>query len=346
MLPTVTIVFLVYNRREELRTSLHQMLEASDYPAGLVDVIVVDNASDDGSATMLAESFPQVQVIRRDENCGISGWNDGFAVARGEYVLALDDDCYLPCNGLRCAVDAAQERDADLVSFSVRSLQRPDYRFTDAWKSGLLAFWGCAVLIRRPVLERLHGYDPEIFVWANELEFMLRFFDQGYRHLHLPEVVAVHMKDPGDEHWTAYLTHRSYRINAQHFAYIAAKLLRRRDAAEAGVALLATVARDGIRLNRTALRALRPTVQGFVHGLRHRAPLSSAEVSRAYRMNFHSFASPWWWMPRLPALLRSIPGRVTQRFTGRPAVRPPGRREEYFAARSAFYPKSATTLEF
>ena len=48
--PTVTVVFLVYNRREELRTSLHKMLVESDYDAYRVDVVVVDNASRDGSS--------------------------------------------------------------------------------------------------------------------------------------------------------------------------------------------------------------------------------------------------------------------------------------------------------
>jgi len=177
-LPTVTIVFLVFNRREELRTSLHEMLSRIDYPADLVDVVVVDNASTDGSAAMVRETFPDVTLVERSSNAGVSGWNDGFAVARGDYVLALDDDCYIPGDGLRRAVEAAEARDADLVSFTVVAADEPTYRFTtNEYDTGLLSFWGCAVLMRREVLDVLDGYDPEIFVWANELEFMLRFFD-------------------------------------------------------------------------------------------------------------------------------------------------------------------------
>src|SRR3954454_10421961 len=138
------------------------MLFESDYPADRFDVIVVDNASDDGSASMVEREFPQVRLIRRPTNCGISGWNDGFAEARGDYVLALDDDCYLPPDGLRQAVAAAEENDADLVSFAVARPGDPDYRFNDGYRTGLLSFWGCAVLMRRSVLERLHGYDPDI----------------------------------------------------------------------------------------------------------------------------------------------------------------------------------------
>ena len=124
---------------------------------------------------------------------------------------------------------------------------------------------------------------------------MLRFFDKGYRHLHLPEVVAQHMKPPlqpgFDAHW--------YRVNAHHFGYIAAKLLRPRDAAEAIVAVLARNIRDGLRDNRVSFTAVPQLLTGVVHGLRHRAPVRNAEVSRFYRHNFHGFASPWW-MSRSP----------------------------------------------
>ena len=93
------------------------------------------------------------------------------------------------------------------------------------------------------MLGRLRGYDPQIFVWANELEFMLRFYDAGFRHLHLPEVVAVHMKETGAP-WTDYIVARAYRINTRHFAYVAGKLLRPRHAVGTFIALLTVNVRD------------------------------------------------------------------------------------------------------
>jgi GT2 family glycosyltransferase len=343
--PTVTIVFLVYNRGEELRTSLKQMLFESDYDPDLVDVIVVDNASEDGSAEIVAREFPQVRLIRRETNCGVSGWNDGFAEARGDYVLALDDDCYLPGDGLARAVEAARASDADLVSFAVRALDNPENRFNERYRTGLLSYWGCAVLMRRSVLDVLGGYDPEIFVWANELEFMLRFFDHGFRHLHLPEVEAVHMKETG-RHWIEYFGMRSYRINARHFAYVAAKLMRRRDAFGALIALLAIGVRDAVRHDAVAIKAVPESVKGFVHGLRHRKPVR-AEVSRAYRMNFHSYASPWWVSRPLDQLIKDLSGELMPLRRGKArAARPAGRLQQYYAERSRYYPESASTLQF
>ena len=339
--PSVTIVFLVYDRRDELRTSLRKMLVESDYDPDKIDVIVVDNASTDGSGEMVEQEFPQARLIRRKTNCGVSGWNDGFAVAGGDYVLALDDDCYLPPDGLRRAIAAAREHDADLVSFKVISTADRKFVFSDEFRTGLFMFWGCAVLVRRQPLQELVGYDPEIFVWANELEFMIRFFDGGYRHLHLPNVVAEHMKEP----WPTagrWIDERSYRINARHFGYIAAKLFQRRDAAEALVALLARGIRDGLRTDRVALKAVPDTLKGFLDGLRHREPVRRAELSRFYRQNFETFASPWWISRPAGQLLRELPRETVRR--SRPMN--VGRRDEYLAARSRYYPEGPATLQF
>ncbi len=343
-LPTVTVVFLVYSRCEELRISLHKMLVESDYDAGRVDVVVVDNASSDDSSGMVAAEYPQVRLLRRETNSGVSGFNDGFAVAQGDYVLALDDDCYLPPDGLRRAVSAARERKADLVSFGIVSAQDPEYRFDEKYPTGLLSFWGCAALIRRPALAALGGYDPEIFVWANELEFMMRFFDRAFRHLHLPEVHAVHMKSgvgtPRD-----YIRSPTFVMNCTNFAYVAGKLMRLPDATAALVAVLATIARDTLRIDRTAIRGLVGALTGFRRGLHHRRTVR-AEVSHAYRHHFHSFAPPWR-LARAPReLLRALPGEMARAARGIP--RPAGQRgrfPEYLGEHARFYPTSAQTLE-
>lgn len=336
--PTVTVVFLAYNRRKELRTSLGKTLTELDYEDGCMDVIVVDNASSDGTTAMLKEEFPAVQVITRTTNNGVSGWNDGFAVATGDYVLALDDDCYLPNHGLERAVEEAEHREAQLVSFAVQSSEEWTHRFdTDEYLTGLFAFWGCAVLIRRDALSDLGGFDPEIFIWAHELEFMLRFFDRGYRHLHLPEVVAVHMKAPGD--WRGGpIPERPYRLNYRHWGYIVAKHLRPRDAVEALLALLVRNVRDGLRMDRMAFKGMSDTVQGFLHGLRFRDPVR-AHVSRTYRHNFETFSSPWW-TSRSPVRIARDVLRPAQRGSG-----DLGRRDQWMAERLRYYPEREGVLE-
>ena len=339
----MTIVFLVYNRKGELRESLRQMLSEADYDRDALDVIVVDNASDDGSSEMVKEEFPDVQLIVHERNVGVSGWNVGFAAAKGDWVLALDDDCYLPPDGLRRAVAAAHEHQADLVSFRVVSTFDPNLVFTDNYRTGLFSFWGCATLFRREVIQELGGYDPELFIWANELELTMRFYDRGYRHLHLPEVAAQHMKAPSTAEWYT-IDERAYRINARHWAYIAGKLLQPRDSIGGLVALLGHVFRDAARDDTAALMAIGDTFGGYARGLRLRQPVRP-KVSHFYRRNFITFASPWWLMRSPARLLRDLPGEVV-RGKLRKDRRPKGlgRREEYFRSRAELYPHRETGI--
>jgi GT2 family glycosyltransferase len=343
-LPTVTIVFLVFNRRDELRTSLERMTRESDYPQELVDIIVVDNASEDGAAEMVRAEFSDVELIEREENCGVSGWNDGLKVAGGEWVLLLDDDCYLPPDGLRRAVLGAQQHEADLVSFAVLSSEKPGHRFDKQYRTGLLTFWGCSALVRGEVLKRIGGYDPNIFVWANEVEFMLRFYDAGFRHLHMPEIEAVHMKGITGA-WRKNVGDWRYRMNHKNIAYTAAKHLRARQAAGALMALFATHIRDALRGGPRAAGAIGSTSAGFVRGLRNRRPVSR-EISRVYRRHFLSFASPWWVSRPLHLFLLGVPGALVRRIRGRrrPAAHP-GRWQQYFERGARYYPTSASTLE-
>jgi GT2 family glycosyltransferase len=333
--PTVTIVVLVYNRREELRRTLHEMLGGCDYDPELVDVVVVDNASEDGSSEMVRSEFPEVKLIRREVNCGISGWNDGFEAATGELVLILDDDCYLPGDGLSRAVAAMQEHEADMVSFAVTASTDPDYRFDLAYKTGLLTFWGCAALVRREVLDEIGGFDPKIFVWAHEVEFMMRFYDRGYRHLHLPEVIAVHMKDPSGGHGLAYYGSPAYRFNAVNFGYVVARHLRARDAAEALVALLALNVRHAIRIETAGIGVVKDTIVGFARGLRNREPLQNKELSRTYRRDFYSFAGPWRVMRGLRERMQPVDPN-----------NPPRPTAEFYEARPELYPDGAASLKF
>src|SRR3954467_9015134 len=93
--PLVSIVFLAFNRRDALATSLDHVLHRLDYPADRLEVIVVDNASADGTAEMLRAEHPEVQLIRQPANIGASAWNVGMTTARGRWRMILDDDCYI-----------------------------------------------------------------------------------------------------------------------------------------------------------------------------------------------------------------------------------------------------------
>jgi len=309
-------------------------------------VIVVDNASMDGSAAMVCDEFPQVRLIARRTNIGAPAWNDGFAAARGDYVLILDDDCYLPADGLTRAIDAALTHEAELVSFKVISTYNRDWVFTEKYRTGLLSFWGCAWLVRREVLEEIGGYDPDLFMWANELEFCLRFYDRGYRHLHFPAVVAEHMKRVSEDDFEP-VDWRGYRVNYRHWSYIAAKRLHAEDAAGAFASLLLWNVRDGIREGPSALTAVPGTLRGFLRGLLRREPIRSAELSHFYRHNFECFVSPWVLARPPRELIRALPGEIARwQFGSRRRPRHIGREAEFYGERARVYPSEPAALKF
>ena len=332
-LPVVSVVFLAYNRREQLLQAVEQMVDHSGYPGDRLEVLVVDNASNDGTADAVVAAFPDVRVVRNARNIGAPGWNAGFALARGDYVLILDDDAYLRPGDLERAVRAAEAERADLVSFSVVSSFADPRRFNDDFQTGLLSYWGCAALVRRAPLQSLGGYDPQIFIWANELELTMRLLDRGFRHLHLPTVHAVHMKQRRTD-WDR----RVYLINARHHAYIAAKLLQPRDLVAVELNLVQQALVDAALKDRSVVAAVKEVAVGCIAGLRRRAPVRPV-VSSAYRRNFHAFAGPWPFTRRVRERIGagSDPVAVaTQRLT---------RNAKWYDERASYYPTQPASLQ-
>ena len=330
--PLVTVAVLAYNRREPLDITLTKIAEELDYPADRLETIVVDNASTDGTGAMLAERHPSVRVITNERNVGVSGWNPAFAAGRGDYFLALDDDCYITGSGLKQAIRRAQEEDADLVSFGVASSFDPGFRFDLEYQVGLLSFWGCAALMSRRAIDELGGYDPDIFLWTNEAEFTLRLLDRGLRHLYLPEIVAVHMKEPFDGSGQNRFARET---NLRHTAYVATKHLGGWDAVVVLGRMLRRAVAGGVR-TRDAHTSAAALAAGAVRGLRRRSPVRP-QVSRLYRENYIEYKDPQL-LARLPELwaLRADPEASKARFVEH--------QRAYCEARPALFPHESRSL--
>jgi len=331
--PDASIVFLAFNRREALASSLEHVLEHLDYPPERLEVIVVDNASTDGTAEMVRERFPSVRLIRNPENVGASGWNVGMSTARGEWRLILDDDCHISGDALKVAVRRAEEHGADFVSFRVLSGQVPGYAFTEEYRTGLLDFWGCSAMFSRRVIETEPFYDPALFMWANEMELTMRLLDRGFRHLYLPEVESIHMARPNPP-----FDERKYRTNYRHWGYIAGKHLRPRDAAGALGNLLLHPLVTAAGRDPRALKALVDGPRGFARGVRARAPVR-ASVSHVYRRHTRQFASP------LPLLRRPLARVGGNRAPERVEAARRSRNEGWYARHDPYYPTGPGTLE-
>ncbi len=91
-LPFVSIVILNYNGARFLEACL-AAVRASNYPRDRFEVILVDNASTDGSDALVTQRFPEVRVLQNGGNLGFAGGNNrGILAAAGAYVILLNND--------------------------------------------------------------------------------------------------------------------------------------------------------------------------------------------------------------------------------------------------------------
>src|SRR5919199_5385845 len=88
-----TIAIVTRDRRDELREAVRSALEQE----GAIEVLVLDDGSQDGTPEMLSEEFPDVRVARFDDNAGVAARrNDAAALAGGDVIVSIDDDAVFP----------------------------------------------------------------------------------------------------------------------------------------------------------------------------------------------------------------------------------------------------------
>lgn len=100
LMPRLSVIIVNYNTRDLLRACLQSLMQQT-LPANELEIIVVDNASPDGSAAMVAESFPQVKLLAQTSNMWFCGGNNiGIQAATGDTVLLLNPDTEVADNAL------------------------------------------------------------------------------------------------------------------------------------------------------------------------------------------------------------------------------------------------------
>jgi N-acetylglucosaminyl-diphospho-decaprenol L-rhamnosyltransferase len=183
------------------------------------EVLVVDNASEDGSVEAVRERFPQARLFALDRRDGKAA-NDSLLLkeARGTYCLLLNEDSELRDGAARALLDALEEdpRAAAAGAQLLTSEGRPTacaWRLPDAgWALAAAVFlheryavqsrgagtrevgWvqSSAMLVRRDAAEQVGWLDPDFFVYSDETDFCRRLHDAGWRVLFVPRARAVH----------------------------------------------------------------------------------------------------------------------------------------------------------
>jgi len=190
--PLVSFVFPSFNRRLTVLKVLG-LLKAEAAACG-GEVIVVDNASSDGSADAIAERFPEVRIIRSRVNLGAAARNLGIEAARGEFIFMLDDDSSpLPRSTLPGIAMLRADARAGCVAYQV------ELPGGGRWTNGVYTvFTGCGALFPKKVLKQIGGYPQDILYYAEEYDVAFRLWSSGYKVLNPRELAVLHHKKPGN----------------------------------------------------------------------------------------------------------------------------------------------------
>ena len=189
----LTYVLITRNRRERLLKTLRLLEQTTPLAEGAWETLVVDNASDDGTAAAVRRAFPQVGVIALSENEGMPARNHAVARAAGRYVAFLDDDSYPVGDTVPTALRylAHHARTAALVGQVVLpdgTLEGPAFpRVT----------LGGASIVRKSVLDAVGGFAPEFFRQAEEYDLSFRIWQAGFTVERFEDLEFRHDKEPG-----------------------------------------------------------------------------------------------------------------------------------------------------
>ncbi len=225
--PVVSVIIVSYNTREMTLEAIESAIEQTTLPH---EIIVLDNASNDGSAEAIAEKFPDIQLFAEQDNHGFArGNNIAARTARGEFILLLNPDTIVLDGAIDKLIAFARSApDAKVwggrTLYGDRSLNTTNcWAHISVWSlfcqaTGLQKFFpnsallnpeayggwrrdtvrqvdivtGCFFLTTRRFWEELKGFDETFFMYGEEADLCHRAKALGARPTITPDAEIIH----------------------------------------------------------------------------------------------------------------------------------------------------------
>ena len=221
----ISIIILSWNTRDLLA----QCLDSIERHKGDIEleIIVVDNASTDGSQAMLKEKYPQVTLMINNQNLGFAKANNqAMQVAKGDYYLLWNSDAFATSGAIqsllqlaekepRAAIVGAQLRNADntfQASYSPFPNQWIEFLILTGLGRTILGLAypslgpeeekgpqvvnyvaGACLLVRRQAFQEVGGFDEGYFMYAEEVDWCYTMAKHGWQVWYQPAAKVVHL---------------------------------------------------------------------------------------------------------------------------------------------------------
>jgi N-acetylglucosaminyl-diphospho-decaprenol L-rhamnosyltransferase len=226
--PELSVVIVAYKCRDQTRECLASLYEATQGIS--FEIVVLDNASDDGTVEMIRAEFPRVRLIAMPENLGFAaGVNRAAAAAQGEYLLLLNPDTVVHAGAVEHVVAFARSHPEYAIYggrtlnpdgsvnpgscwgrptvwsfFCFASMLSTAFKRSRVLDPESLGHWqrdtvrevdivtGCLLLVRRALWKDLGGFDRRFFMYGEDADLALRTASAGLRLIVTPECVITH----------------------------------------------------------------------------------------------------------------------------------------------------------
>jgi N-acetylglucosaminyl-diphospho-decaprenol L-rhamnosyltransferase len=259
---SASIIIVNWNTRDLLADCLESIAQTAgdlDY-----EIIVVDNASSDGSQMMIRQRFPNVSLVTNTENVGFAKANNqGLVKSNGRYALLLNSDAIVTPGSLQAVARLADaEPRAGIVGVQLLnpdgSFQASHTPFPNLWQEFLIlsglgrllyGYWypshgpeeatgpqlvdyiqGACMLVRREAFEEVGGLDEGYFMYAEEVDWCYAMRKNGWHVWYQPAARVIHLSGGSSEgrrsQREADLYRSRVRFFRKHYGNRAARLLK------------------------------------------------------------------------------------------------------------------------
>ena len=224
----LSIIIVSWNVSRELLNCLRSIME--NRPSHSYEIIVIDNASTDGTIDAVQNEFPEVKLIINKENRGFAAANNiGIEQSKGEYILFLNPDTVIHPNSLDKLITfmdinesigvcgpkllnldgSPQQSVRRIPSFRAALHRHTAFKFLGIFK-GQYRRWimkdldynsqsdvdqvmGAAMMTRKSILEQVGPMDEDFFMYYEEVDLCYRIKQAGFRIVFIPEVEITHL---------------------------------------------------------------------------------------------------------------------------------------------------------